>query len=226
VEVYQPDGRAVEYRLVTSDPSRELAAGADLEATLPLGDSHYWSVQGQAGEPLRLEVESAQFDAALALHDPSGQPNESEDDTRFGPPSRNPILVTPLTATGRYLVRVHAVGDGGSGAYRIRRVRLPDRLLAPGPRVRGAMDAGGRDVWTVEGRAGQVVLVHLQSDALAMTAMAFGPDGKVLNLDMLVPRTNEGGAAPLRLPTTGRYRLWVHSLDGTGPYWIRLYEAN
>ncbi len=228
VEVYQPDGKATPYRLATSNPVRELRPGGEEQAMLSLGDSHHWAISGQMGDPVRLEVESGQFDPVLEIFRPDGSIREEADDPNGGSPNRNPVLLTQLDASGRFLARVHAVGDGGSGAYRMRRVPVPEKLLTPGVKARGRIDISGNDIWTIHGRAGQVLVIHIQSNRLAFRTRLHRIDGKEDEpLVELVGGGQDGGVAgSVRLPAAGRYRLWVTALSGPGEYAVRVFEAD
>ncbi len=225
VEVYQLAGRAVNYTLRTSTQVPELPVGADIPGTLALGTSQYYALTGTGGDPVRLEAESAQFDPELELYNPGGAVVTDSDDADHT--NRGSVLVALLGVTGRYLVRVHAVGDGGSGAYRLRRLAVPEKVLVVGRSTPGRVDSSGADIWTVNGRAGQELLVYLRTEERTVRARLVGPKGEILLPNFGNARGTEEGVVvgAVRLPSTGRYRLWVEAQQRPAPYTVRLFEV-
>ena len=65
-----------------------------------------------------------------------------------GGESRNARLTALLTERGKYVLRLHARGDGGAGTYRIRSVPDPVRALPADGNGVGTLGAGGVDVWS------------------------------------------------------------------------------
>src|SRR5206468_12470148 len=125
-------------------PARALARDEGFSGTLSLGAADYWTVEGTAGQVVRVEGSSERFDTELELFGPQGDLVARDDDGGSG---RDARLTALLTERGRYLVRVHAHGDGGSGPYAPRREPDPARPLTLGAGGEGAVGAGGTEVW-------------------------------------------------------------------------------
>jgi hypothetical protein len=221
VAVSHPLGLAADYTLSTARPARTLADDAGSAGTLALGGSDYWAVEGATGQVLRIEGSSDRFDAELELYGPQGDLLARDDDGGSG---RDARLTALLVDRGRYLVRVHAHGDGGGGPYTLRRTADPARRLAVGGSGEGTVGAGGSEVWSFQGRAGQVVIASARSPDFNIRAALFGPDAAEVASD------DDGGDGTdsllsARLPVDGTYTLWVSSASGGGRYTLQLIEA-
>jgi hypothetical protein len=221
VAISQPLGVEVRYAFATARPAKPLAIDAGSGGTLGLGGADYWTIEGTLGQILRLEGSSEQFDPELELYDPHGEVVASNDDGAAG---RNASLTALLVERGRYLVRIHAHGDGGSGPYKLRRVSDPMRALAFGARGEGTLGAGGSEVWSFEGHAGTTVIISARSSDFNIRTTLFDPDAAEVAGD------DDGGEGTdsllsARLPVDGNYTIWVTAAVGGGQYSLQLIEA-
>lgn len=220
VAVSQPLGVPVSYTFAAERPARPLAKGVETTGSVGLGGADYWTLEATAGQIARVESSSTRFDTELELYGPQGDLVLRNDDGAAG---RDAQLTALLTERGRYLVRVHAHGDGGSGPYTLRRVADPVRPLALGARGEGRVGAGGTDVWSFAGRAGQTMIVSARSSDFNIKAAVFGPDAAEVAGD------DDGGEGTdsllaTRLPVDGAYTIWVSTVAGAGRYSLQIIE--
>lgn len=121
-------------------------AGAQTaDGTLAQGDSTIRSgefvdnylVQGAAGSPMRIGLESDQFDPYLFVRTPSGRQLDN-DDLRQG--CRNAAIDIGLAEGGAYVVSVTSFQSGETGAYRLGvvggTISVPRADPGPGPGTR------------------------------------------------------------------------------------------
>jgi hypothetical protein len=221
VAVSQPLGGGIRYTLATSRAARPFAEDPESAGTLGLGGSDYWTIEGTSGQIVRLEGSSEQFDPELELYDPQGELISKNDDGASG---RDALLTALLVARGRYHLRVHAHGDGGSGSYQLRRVTDPVRRLAIGAGGEGSVGAGGSEIWSFEGRAGQTVIISARSPDFNIRVALFGPDAAEVASD---DDSGEGTDSLLsvRLPIDGTHTVWVTAAGGSGQYSLQLIEV-
>lgn len=220
VVVLQPTGLPVEYTLTSSRPLSTFRDGGESTGTLALGGSDFWAIGGGATGIARLEGMSEQFDVRLELYSPNGSLVGANDDGAGG---RNAGLTYLRNDPGRYILRVHSVGDGGSGAYHLRRGANPARGLRLGERTEGTMPPDGTEIYSFEGRAGQSVIITVRSTEFDPKVALHGPDGAELGND----DDGGGGTDSLltrRLPANGTYTVWVTPFSGSGQFTLRVIE--
>jgi hypothetical protein len=222
VEVSQPAGQEMDYTLRLVQDVKPWPANQEISATLPLGGSEYWAVEGKAGQIVRLAGMAVPFDIHLDLYTPRGERIEVNDD---GDGDRNALLTELLKETGRYLLRVSAFGDGGSGAYKLVRRPDPTRPLQIGSRTEGKLGAGNSDVWSFRGKAGQVVILSIRSQEFDPRATIFGPDTIEVANDAPT-RDGTDSLLSIRLPLDGVYTVWIAARGGGGKYIIHLVDAD
>ena len=222
IEVSQRLGLPVEYTLSTAGAAKPWPAGAEPAGRLPIGGSEYWAIEGKSGQIVKIEGLAEPFDIALDLYNPQGDPISTNDDGGGG---HNALITALLKESGRYLLRVHAFGDGGSGAYRIQRKPDPVRPVKIGGRAEGVVGTGSSDIWSFEGKAGQTVILSVRSRDFDTHAIVFGPDAiEITNDDN--GRDDTDSLVSVRLPLTGVYTIWVSSRNGGGKYVVRLVDAD
>lgn len=222
VEVSQPLGLGVDYTLLTEGAAKPWAADAEPTSKLAIGGSDYWSIDGSAGQIVKLAGIAEPFDIALELYNPQGERVESNDDGAGG---HNALVSALLKETGRYLLRVHAFGDGGSGPYRLQRKADAVRPIKIGTRAEGNVGAGTSDIWSFEGKAGQTVILSVRSRDFDTHVVVFGPDAiEIANDDTGLESTDS--LLSVRLPLNGRYTVWVSGRAAGGKYIVRLVDGD
>jgi hypothetical protein len=222
VEVSQPLGQEMDYTLRLAPDIKPWDAEQEVTDKLALGGSDYWAIEGKAGQIVRLAGLAEPFDLALELYNPRGERIDANDD---GDGGRNALLTDLLKETGRYLVRVSAYGDGGSGAYRLIRRPDPTRPLAIGGRIEGNLGTGSSDVWSVRGKAGQTVILSVRSQDFDPHTVVFGPDA----IEVASDASNREGTDSLlsiHLPLDGVYTIWISARNAGGKYIIHLVDAD
>jgi len=90
-----------------------------------------WTFQGEAGERVRLSMESNAFDPYVVAYGPDGGLVDENDD---GPDGTNSMFELALSATGEYTVRATSYEGGETGLYRLM-VEGLGRIEAPEPLV-------------------------------------------------------------------------------------------
>lgn len=221
-EVSQPLGQEMEYTLRMAPDLKPWTADQEMSGTLALGGSDYWAVDGKAGQIVRLVGVAESFDLALELYNPRGERIDVNDD---GDGGRNALLTDLLKETGRYLLRVSAYGDGGSGAYRLIHRPDPTKPITVGGRSEGNLGAGSSDVWSVRGKAGQTVILSVRSQEFDPHATVYGPDAIEVASDA---SNREGGDSLLsiHLPLNGVYTIWISARGAGGKYILHLVDAD
>ena len=90
-----------------------------------LDDGSYYDAfnfNGNAGQRLRIELSSTEFDAYLILLDPSGQPVAENDDRSQG--DNNSVLSVTLERSGEYKIITNSYDNRGRGNYSLTVVDL------------------------------------------------------------------------------------------------------
>ncbi len=214
-------GAAARYVLRIADAARQWPAAGPAVGEVHLGESHYWRLDAEPGKILRLEAASTQFDVEVELYDPSGEKIGANDD---GGQGRNARLTVLAGTGGAFLVRVHAHGDGGSGAYTLTRAADVVRPIAVGGSANGELGVGGSEIYSFAARAGQTLLVVVRSVECALDATVYGPDGLRVEAGSRSAPSNDA-VFPIVCPLDGSYTLWVEARDAGGQYTLRLLDV-
>jgi plastocyanin len=202
-----------------------------------------WTVQGRAGERVRIAMDSDAFDTVVSLVAPSGARERNDDSPRGG---TNSLIETTFAEDGAYVVEASSFTSDGAGAYSLtletgseaadtsREVDPPatagGRLVAGTPvsgtlaQADAQLDSGEFvDSFTFEGRRGQAVTVDLESTAFDPYLIIVGPgDAKRENDDL--SDTVRNSRIVWTLPADGRYTVAVTSFAAgeRGAYRLRL----
>lgn len=160
-------GQTVRGELTTSDPKLD-------------DDSHYdtYRITGEAGNRIRIRMESDDFDTFLAFldgTDPLGVPVAANDDSGS---TTNSALIATLSGQPQ-LIRANSLEGDVTGSYTLRVEDLgpaPEVTsqgdIRPGQTVRGELseddpveaDSSYFDLWTIRGQPNQNVIVTMSSD--------------------------------------------------------------
>ncbi len=221
-----------------------IAAGQDRAGVLEPGDEiggdgpyqDRWTVEARAGQRLRADLSSADFDAYLILLGPDGRRLAFDDD---GGENNNASLGWRAATAGTYTLIASSFRDEPvSGGYRLALAEETGTFADPGAAAtiatgetkEGRLEAGdteGRrgyeDTWTFQGREGQVARIDVTSQALDSYAVLRRAGAPVDSND----DGGEGTNARLMtvLPATGTYTLVVSSFAinaGGGRYDVSL----
>lgn len=217
-----------------------IRSGETKEGRLETGDmtgsrglEDRWTFAGRAGEVVRLDAVSGDFDPYLVLR-AGPMAVDSNDDGGGG---LNARLLTVLPTTGTYTAVVSGFADGRSGGRytltlatsgpppapgRVARVTIGQRVagrLEPGDQARP--EGGLQDAWEFDGRAGQDVTVQLRSSAFDTYLELRDPRGDLVaeNDDGFGEGTDSFVSA--HLAQDGRYRVLVRGYgetEATGLY--------
>lgn len=217
------------------DDARVLHYGDTVDGTLH-PTHNLWTFTGKAADVITLEMESEQIDCYLELYDPLGEWLTSSDDEGEGYNAR--IFAFTLPMDGEYQVLADSMPRGGSGAFRLtlrqESLSLP-RTLTYGEQVVARLNitenATGDD-WTFDGKAGEVITVTMNSDALDAYLEIYDSAGNRLMVDDDGGRDYENGLfnariSAFRLPTDDTYTLRAsQSYRGSGVYVLTLRLAD
>lgn len=181
-----------------------------------------YTLRGRAGQTLRITLDSSEMDTLLRMSGPGGFSAE-DDDSGEG---LNAQLDVTLPANGEYRIIATTYAAGGTGAYTLR--------VAEGPRT-AAVRVGqtvndtlrnGEAVYSIAGRAGQLLRINLDSSAFDPLVRLTGPSSFSVQDD----DSGEGLNAQLdiALPADGQYRIIVTSYggSGSGAYTLRVSERD
>ena len=195
-----------------------LEPGDEMDGDGPFQDR--WTLEARAGQRLRIDMHSADFDSYLILLGPDGNRLATDDD---GGDGNDAALGFRAVSAGRYTVLATSFPDAPQvGGYRLSVVEESGDFADPGASAAigpnqtkdGRLEAGDavaqrglEDRWTFEGRAGQLARIDVASPAFdAYAVLRFGATPVDSNDD-----GGEGNNARLTtiLAQTGTYTLVV-----------------
>jgi hypothetical protein len=232
-----PDaGKSVAIRLGETRSGR-LESG-DVTGSRGLEDR--WTFEGRAGDVVRLDAASADFDAYLVLR-LDAMVVDSNDD---GGGDRNARLLAVLPSTGTYTAAVSSFSDSrGGGRYTLTVAGLSapaargrTARIAVGQRLAGRLEHGDQareeggvlDEWEFDGTEGEDVTIELRSPAFDTYLELRSPGGDLVaeNDDGFGEGTDSFISA--HLPRAGRYRIVARGYgetEATGLYELALGAA-
>lgn len=216
---------------------------AETDAVQEADGSFYdtYTLQGRRGQRLRIVMRSGDFDTYLAFA-PAASGDWSTaatDDDGLGEGTDSQLRVT-LPADGTYHIRANSVGAAATGAYTLTVAeRAPARVpvaaaLTPAREVQAALEEGDGededgslyDLYRVDGRVGQRVVLRMESDRfdtfLVLGRMAGGRFEELASNDDADEGTNS--VVEATLPADGEYLVRARALHAgaAGPYRIGL----
>lgn len=200
-----------------------------------------YTFQGQAGDEVRIDLLSPEFDAYLILTAPSGAQQENDD---FAPPATDARISTRLLESGPFRIGVTSYKPCEVGNYEVR-FRVSPRpapppgtpppmphpgcgdILSPGQTARGQLQCyddtmpDGRYVhwYTIRARRGQQVRLHLSSQDFDTYLILEAPSSLRTENDD-ISKGNTDSEITSTLAENGDYRVGVTSyrVRSTGSY--------
>lgn len=220
-------GETGSYTLVVNSmpPAADFAIGDVISGRLSGGGSDRYRITGRKDQRIVIDLKSYDFDAALTLVDASG--NEISDDDG-GDEGYNSRLQYHFREAGSVTITAGSFG-GGDGRYEFSVEALDNEQVAQHD---GALEAGdprtydGKlyDVYEIEGEAGEMLSLTLESNAFDTMVHVSNPDGTNLG-------SNDDGhdgtnsALIVRLVESGTHRIYVTALaDSTGSYTLNVFR--
>ena len=217
-------------------------------------NTHYkvFTFMGSAGQTVRIDLLSADFDAYLYLKNQSGGAIAHDDDSGGG---HNACITQALPYTGMYQVYANTVSPNESGAFTLQ-VRTgappcgesgviaqgggmvqgggPAQQIPIGTSVQGQLlssdptmsDGSHYKLFTFQGQAGQTVQIDLMSSAFDSYLQLRNSSGQSIAHD-----DDSGGNLNARivqtLPYTGMYQIVANTLQGGqfGAFTLQLQNA-
>jgi Caspase domain len=203
----------------------ELGPGDD---TLPEGEyADIYKLDGHVGDVLVLDLTSSDFDTYVVLVDPNGEQQDNDD---YEGDARRSMLGVELESDGEYTVVVTSYAASETGAYRLeisQEASAGVEVSSSAETIGGALTFGDDtleseeyvDVFTFQGRPGDVVRLDLRSPDFDTYLILLGPDD--------FRRENDDGdegighsMIEVALPEYGEYTALVTSFEPaeTGDY--------
>ncbi|MEO8166557.1 MAG: hypothetical protein ABI619_14295, partial [Betaproteobacteria bacterium] len=205
------------YAVNVSDPAIPLEVGRAAADTLPVGAEAYYRFQGAPGQLVIAALTSDQFDPFLRLYDEFGNLVAENDDGAGGLGSQISYIVMKEQD---FQLHVSSLGNGGGGKFELNLTEKQAKPLTLGKVSQGKLEDHGTDHWSFEGKEGTSVFFHVRSADFDPYVSVRDPNGVLLGQD------DNGGVGTdsllaLKLPTDGRYIVWVTTRGRSGQYAIR-----
>ena len=232
--------RAQERTIAIGQSATGELTSADPVARSRRAPYHVWTLEGQRGQRIVIDLMASEFDPVLVVRDDAGSTVGTDDDGGEGNNSR---LRTVLPRDGRYRIIVTAFNEISRGRYTMAvtsweapEAAAPGQaatitvgsgatgVLEPGDEIAG--DGPYQDRWTVEARAGQRLRAELSSTDFDAYLVLLGPDGRQLAFDDDGGQNNDA-AIGWRATEAGRYTLLASSFRDepqTGAYRLTVQE--
>jgi len=202
--------------LVSSPLLAEQGSVTDQDPLIPIPDStkrgDRYSLRGQAGQRLELNLTSPEFDTYLILQDAEGNTIAENDDRMPG--DGNSRLNTLLPATGTYQVIVTGFSEESRGLYdlTVQEARIAQTIqpltrdrLEPQERLVTNTTVRRGDQYTLEGTAGETIEARMNSDELDTYLVLQNDRGE------LIAENDDGddrnAVLSAVLPSSGTYTL-------------------
>ncbi len=216
--VSTPIGRAGSFGLPVRSPAQGLSVQAS--ANLQVGDMDFFRVDCRAGQVMRFNATSEAFDAMLVVKNMWGQQIGSSGDKD----GLNPGVTLAISENGPVYVGVASEGNGGGGAYVVTSSEAEAIRLVPGTTTAGkGRGAGDPEIWKVDGKKGETILVNVRAGGSQVHAVVYGPDGRAL-LELANSAGRAEGGRILSLPADGSYTVWAWC-DSGAPYSIQWLDT-
>ncbi len=243
-------GSEGEYSLTLSEgpeplPAQPVAIGDTVAGALTHDDgtsangfpADAWRFEGRAGQRVRIDMASAEFDTYLELFDANGVSLATDDDG--GPEGTNSRLIITLPADGAYTVEARPFASA-TGSYSLSLTEIeperPPQPLAFGTTLEGEIGEGdsrdtddrGFDAYGFSGREGQRIQAIMRSGDFDTYLQVGSAEGEFTALAADDDGLGEGTDSRLNftLPADGDYVLRALPLgsDGNGLYSLELID--
>ncbi|MEQ1827105.1 MAG: hypothetical protein ABL921_14215 [Pirellula sp.] len=210
---------SVTYQLRMQDPSQVIQFDDAIQSSLSVGGAAFYRLQVVAGQIIQTGVSTDKFVPVLELFDSSGRKvqSTSEEDLRT-----DAGITYTVSRADRFLLKVSSLGGGGGGEFRLNVSKPKLRKLKVGERVQGTLQRGTPELWSFEGRQGQIVIAIVRSPSFAPVVSVRSPEGTPLLVDRQVGAGEAGTTFAIKLSTSGDYGVWISSTEGGGEYSLRL----
>jgi hypothetical protein len=106
-------------------PATQEIADTLSDKDIPTGEGGFardYEVDLEEGDQVAIDLSSEDFDSILLLLSADGSTVAENDDGPDG--STNSLLFARITETGKYIIRVRAFGETGSGKFKLKVTRL------------------------------------------------------------------------------------------------------
>ncbi|QQE65142.1 hypothetical protein GFS31_18270 [Leptolyngbya sp. BL0902] len=219
---------------------QRLEGSLDQTSQVMTSDGSYYNAhtfEGQAGQTIRIDMESREFDTFLWLLAPDGSVLTQNDDFD-GTNSR--IFVT-LPTTGIYTLWANSYDKNEIGSYTLLiQPSFVEEIEIGAHFVEGILDQTSQvspndgsyyNVHTFEGHAGQTIRIDMVSEEFDTFLILLAPNGAEHLPYQLLQSDDSAGVHSLivaTLPTTGTYSLLAnsHAVGDTGSYRLKLQLAS
>ncbi len=226
-------------RASAANANSMLELGGDVRGTLSHGSDTY-TIEGRAGQRMRIALSSDAFDTFLRISGPAGFTAENDDAP--GGQTLNSLLDVELPASGTYRISVSAYGNEGRGSYRLAAMDPANPVpggtlaIAMGQTVTGSLRPGDDasltgqyvDYYAFAGRAGQRVTFDLDGEDLDTFLSVYLPDGREESNDDYNAAESLDSRLSLTLPADGTYHVAASSFaqGATGDYALSIRTAD
>ncbi|MFQ3567423.1 MAG: pre-peptidase C-terminal domain-containing protein [Aggregatilineales bacterium] len=206
-----PAGGSIEY-------------GQTLRGVLSPNARDSYTFVGTAGDLVTIDLISNDFDTYLELIGPNGIEVARDDDSGQNLNAR--IENFTLPSTGTYTIIARAFSSG-FGSYDLTLVQVgaasPATSISYGQSLTDVLTAGGRNSYTFDGTAGDVITIDMVSTDFDTFLELLGPNGAEVTRDDDSGDGFNARIANFTLPTTGTYTIIARAFGaGFGSYTLTL----
>lgn len=223
----------------TGSTGGAIGIGEGVDGTLSRASNTH-TLEGRAGQRVRISLTSGQFDTVLRLTGPNGFSVENDDAP--GGQTLNSLIDAELPADGTYRLTVSAYGNQGGGSYRLATmdpanpVNGTARAIRLGETVTGVLTPSDDttltgeyvDYYAFTGNAGDRVTFDLGSDQLDTLLSVYLPDGRQESNDDYNVSESFDSRLSITLPTDGTYHVAASTFSRgeTGEYTLNIRTAD
>lgn len=184
-----------------------------------------YTMEGRAGQRVRISLSSSRFDPVLALTGPGGFALENDDAPNTQ--TRNSMIETVLPANGTYRLTVSAYGSSGRGEFRLAVLDTANpaggnaRAVAFGETATGMLTASDDrsysdayvDYFSYAGKAGERVTFDLGSPEIDTVLSVYLPTGVEERNDDFRASDGTDSRLSITLPEDGTYTIAASSFS-------------